>query len=131
MNTVWPEPARVGAKLMQAPTSRPGNKMLLAKEAGPGDWLRLPASATGVFARSSILKAPKASVIPSASTSAVRSRSGEPGKCRLLDAAVLRERDVLAGRRVDVEDREDDHENLVLPYGDVERLVSDRGRQHD
>src|SRR5712691_2507143 len=49
----------------------------------------------------------------------------------LLDPGVLRLSDLLAGCRIDVEDREDDHEGLVLPHGDVKRLVRDRDAQHD
>src|ERR1700716_2255415 len=77
MNTVWPEPARVGARLTQAPASRPGSKTWLATEDGAEGRLRFRARATDASVLSISFKAPEASVIPSASASAVQSRSGE------------------------------------------------------
>src|SRR3981189_3256114 len=49
----------------------------------------------------------------------------------LFDPRVLRSGDLLACGRVHVEDREEHHERLVLPYGDVKRLILHRGAQDD
>src|SRR5438067_6355942 len=52
-------------------------------------------------------------------------------KPSLVDAAVLVARDLLGLRGVDVDDREDHHERLVLPHRDKERLIGDRDQQGD
>src|ERR1700694_990829 len=83
MNTVWPEPARFGGKLIHAPASRPGSDTWLATRAGPGAALRFAAMAPGVLVEATSLATPKASVVTSASTSAMRSQGKEPRRRRV------------------------------------------------
>src|SRR5207245_9920560 len=52
-------------------------------------------------------------------------------RSRLVNPAVLRQRDLLVRAGVDVEDAEDDHELFVLPDRYIEGLVRDRDREDD
>src|SRR5487761_112517 len=101
MNTVWPEPLCVGGRLMHAPASAPGSNSWLATRAGDGATLRFPAMAETVPVDATNLAAPKAHVVTSARTSAVRSRGERPRRRRVRDGtwrAFAIGPDSLAGR---------------------------------
>src|ERR1700694_3863269 len=83
MKIACPEPARVGGRLMQAPASTPGSETWLASGMGPDPWMRFAAVATVALVAAMSLDAPKASVVRSARTSAVRSRGVEPRRRRV------------------------------------------------
>src|ERR1700686_1230567 len=83
MNTVCPDPAWVGARLMHAPDSRSGSKTWLATEDGDGCGLSFAAVTTALPIASANLITPKASAISSARTSAMRSRGTEPRRRRV------------------------------------------------
>src|SRR5947209_18162818 len=148
MNTVLPRPAPRGAKLMQASVAIPSTARCVATGAEP--WA--PASGS----KCAMTMAPIAATA-SASSSVARktgegpsrrgrggtlrafaigrdilaSVSGTPAGSALPDPAVLRGRDFLSRRRIEIQDGEDDHEGLVLPDGDVVGLGADRlGERH-
>src|ERR1700693_4893818 len=85
MNTVWPEPAWVGGRLTHAPASSPGSGSWLATRAGPGARFNVPAMAAAVLLDVTNLATPKAHVLTSARTSAVRSRGEAPRRRRVRD----------------------------------------------
>src|SRR5713226_9136047 len=147
----------VGAKLTQALPSRPGTEGCTIEPADFTGAAGVCSRFAAAWPAESITREiTRASVATSANENAVRSRAEGARRRRvrtgtwrefaigprslagapipvdgLVDPAVLRERDLLVGGGVDVEDPEDAHELLVLPHPHIESLWRDLEREHD